>query len=127
MHWVWRDSADCATNHHLSYARSRDLLQWESAFGDKVELPITFENKSLWVDPIPSGGGIINGGHRLFLDDRQRPVITYHKADTKGSRRSTCLPGRRRMEAAPADRLEQARRVQRRGHDGVHWNPHRRN
>ena len=85
MHWVWRDSPDCATNHHLSYARSRDLLQWESAFGEKVELPITQGNRSLWVDPIPSGGGIINGGHRLFLDERQRPVITYHKADANGN------------------------------------------
>ena len=85
MHWVWRDTPDCATNHHLSYARSRDLLQWESVFGDKVELPITLENKTLWVDPIPSGGGLVNGGHRLFLDDQKRPVITYHKADAGGN------------------------------------------
>ena len=85
MHWVWRDSPDCATNHHLSYARTRDLLQWESAFGEKVELPITLDNTSLWVDPIPSGGGIINGGHRLFLDDQHRPIITYHKSDAGGN------------------------------------------
>lgn len=85
LHWVWRDTPDCATNHHLSYARSRDLLRWESVFGDKVELPITLENRTLWVDPIPAGGGIINGGHRLFLDEQQRPVITYHKSDAAGN------------------------------------------
>jgi hypothetical protein len=85
MHWVWRDTPDCATNHHLSYARSKDLLNWESVFGDQIELPIKFANKSLWVDPIPSGGGIINGGHKLFFDSEQRPIITYHKSDSNGN------------------------------------------
>jgi hypothetical protein len=83
--WVWRDTPDCATNHHLSYARSKDLRHWESVFGQKIELPITLEKKSLWVDPIPSGGGIINGGHRLFFDADDRPIITYHKSDPEGN------------------------------------------
>jgi hypothetical protein len=83
MHWVWRDTPDCATNHHLSYARSKDLLHWESAFGHKVTLPVVLGQKSLWVDPIPSRGGIINGGHKLFFDANQRPVITYHKRDAE--------------------------------------------
>ena len=26
--WVWRDTPDAATNHDLSYARSRDLVTW---------------------------------------------------------------------------------------------------
>ncbi len=82
--WVWRDTPDCATNHHLSYARSRDLVHWESAFGKRVELPITLREKSLWVDPIPSGGGIINGCERLAFDGDKRPIITYHKADANG-------------------------------------------
>jgi hypothetical protein len=84
MHWVWRDTPDCATNHHLSYARSKDMLHWESVFGDKIELPISLDKKSLWVDPIPIRGGIINGGHRLFFDADNRPVVTYHKSDSKG-------------------------------------------
>lgn len=83
--WVWRDTPDCATNHHLSYARSRDLRHWESVFAQKIELPITLDKKSLWVDPIPSGGGIINGGHRLFFDANNRPIITYHKSDPEGN------------------------------------------
>ncbi|MEK6247588.1 MAG: BNR repeat-containing protein, partial [Planctomycetales bacterium] len=85
MHWVWRDSPDCASNHHLSYARSKDMLHWESVFGNKIELPISLDKKSLWIDPIPSGGGIINGGHRLFFDADNRPVVTYHKADADGN------------------------------------------
>jgi hypothetical protein len=85
VHWVWRDTPDCATNQHLSYARSRDLVRWESAFGTAVDLPIRFGRHDLVVDPIPSGGGIINGGHRLAFDAADRPVLVYHKADSDGN------------------------------------------
>jgi hypothetical protein len=82
---VWRDTPDCATNQHLSYACSPDLIHWESVFGEKIELPIRFRNEELLVDPIPSGGGIINGGHRLLFDSKGRPVIGYHKSDEAGN------------------------------------------
>ena len=82
--WVWRDTPDCATNHHLSYARSRDLKSWETAAGEAVTLPLTLEQEKLCVDPIPSHGGIINGCERLVFDRRNRPMISYHKADEKG-------------------------------------------
>ncbi len=83
--WVWRDSPDCSSNHHLSYARSKDLLQWESASGVKVALPMTLNKNALWVDPIPPGGGIINGCQKLVLDYLNRPIISYHKADSNGN------------------------------------------
>lgn len=83
--WVWRDTPDCATNHHLSYARSKDLVHWESASGEQVELPIRLDNRGLWVDPIPAYGGIINGCEKLFFDSEGRAIITYHKADTDGN------------------------------------------
>ena len=83
--WVWRDTPDCATNHNLSYARSRDMVHWETAAGEAVELPITLDTKGLIVDPIPSGGGIINGGARLVFDSQQRPMIAYHKSDPNGN------------------------------------------
>lgn len=85
MIWVWRDTPDCATNNHLSYARSRDMIHWESAFGEGVELPLTLGDSQLWVDPIPSGGGIINGGAKLAFDREKRPVISYHKNDSGGN------------------------------------------
>lgn len=85
MVWVWRDTPDCATNHHLSYARSKDLIHWESVFGQRVELPMKLSNQTLWVDPIPRGGGIINGCEKLFFDADNRPIITYHKSDIKGN------------------------------------------
>ena len=83
--WVWRDTPDCATNHHLSHVRSKDMRHWESAFGESVKLPIVMSQKSLWVDSTPSGGGMINGGQRLFFDGQGRPAITYHKSDTTGN------------------------------------------
>lgn len=85
VHWVWRDTPDCATNQHLSYARSRDLIHWESAFGIKVALPIRFDQSELVVEPIPIGGGIINGGHRLDFDSLNKPVFAYHKSDADGN------------------------------------------
>ncbi len=81
--WVWRDTFDCATNNNLSYARSPDLIHWETASGQAVELPMTLANKNLIVDPIPSGGGIINGGARLFFDSQNRPMVVYHKSDVQ--------------------------------------------
>ncbi|MBC8876516.1 MAG: BNR-4 repeat-containing protein, partial [Planctomycetes bacterium] len=82
--WVWRDTPDCATNHHLSYARSRDLKHWETAAGDAVNLPFALEQSKLCVDPVPSGGGIINGCERLAFDSACRPIISYHKSDEDG-------------------------------------------
>lgn len=83
--YVWRDTPDSATNHHLSYARSPDLVNWESAFGEPVDLPLVLGQKSLWVDPIPSGGGIINGCQKLFFDKENRPIVSYHKSDAEGN------------------------------------------
>lgn len=85
VHWVWRDTPDCATNQHLSYARSRDLIAWETAHRKKLELPIRYGQSEAVVDPIPPGGGIINGGHQLAFDSAGKPVLAYHKADGAGN------------------------------------------
>jgi len=85
MYWVWRDTPDCATNHDLSYMKSPDLIHWYDAYGDPIELPATLDQKSLIVDPIPPGGGIINLAARLSLDDQNKPVFVYHKYDADGN------------------------------------------
>jgi len=82
--WVWRDTPDCATNHHLSYARSRDMKHWETADGTPVTVPLTLDQKPLCVDPVPSGGGIINSGLKFVFDSKNRPLIAYHKRDENG-------------------------------------------
>lgn len=83
--WVWRDTGDCATNHTLSYARSRDLQNWESIRGEQVPLPITFEDTVLYVDPTPPDGGLFNPGIQLSFDSKQQPIIGYHKYDEEGN------------------------------------------
>jgi len=82
--WVWRDTPDCATNHHLSYARSRDLKNWTTAGGKPVTLPLTLEQTELCIDPVPPKGGIINGCQRLAFDSKGRPMVSYHKLDENG-------------------------------------------
>jgi hypothetical protein len=58
--WIWRGTPDCATSHYICYARSRDLLKWETSGGKPLVLPITFESCEV-VDPVPPHGGAING------------------------------------------------------------------
>jgi hypothetical protein len=81
--WVWRDTPDCATNQHVSYARSRDLQHWEDSDGQPLQLPITFTGGDV-VDPIPPGGGLINGNTRIGFDGQGRVIVTYHKHDENG-------------------------------------------
>jgi hypothetical protein len=81
--WVWRNTPDCATNHDLSYARSRDLIHWESSDGQPLKLPITTRTAEV-IDPVPVNGGLINGAAHLGWDSRKRPVVAYHKFDGQG-------------------------------------------
>jgi len=82
--WVWRETPDAATNKDLSYARSKDLENWETASGKELPLPITLDHKETMVDPIPPGGGIINGCHKMGFDARNRLIVAYHKHDENG-------------------------------------------
>lgn len=84
MTWVWRDTPDAATNHDLSYARSRDLVHWETAAGEPVALPLTLETPGLILDPIPVNGGILNGSGRIGFDHEGRVIVTYFKFDEEG-------------------------------------------
>lgn len=83
MVWVWRDTPDCATNHTISYARSSDLVTWTDAAGKPLALPITMATGDV-VDPVPSGGGLININREVGFDNKGRAVVTYHKYDERG-------------------------------------------
>jgi hypothetical protein len=82
---MWRDTGDCATNHDISYARSRDLVHWEAGDGSELALPITVEHRPSIVDPSPPGGGLINMCQSLGFDGENRPILSYHKNDEGGS------------------------------------------
>ena len=83
MAWVWRDTPDCSTNHHLCYARSRDLMTWEASDGRRFTLPLTIGNSEV-VDPVPPRGGLLNSLVRLSFDAQDRPLIAYTKFDKDG-------------------------------------------
>jgi len=83
MVWMWRDTPDAMSNHTLSYARSRDLVHWESSAGQPTARPITMANAEV-VDAAKPGGGLINMTYSLGWDAQQRPVVAYHRYDEKG-------------------------------------------
>ncbi len=85
VHWLWRDTPGCETNHDLSYARSSDLVHWETIDGQKTELPITPKSVQFTVDPIPPLGGAINGGTSFFFDSDKKPLIAYMKYGPTGN------------------------------------------
>ena len=82
--WVWRDSPDAATNHDLSYARSRDLVHWERSDGTALSLPIRPGDAEI-VDPVPVRGGMINNNTMPGFDAAGRPLIAFHKFDAAGN------------------------------------------
>lgn len=90
MVWMWRDTGDCATNHDISYARSRDLVNWEAGDGVALPLPITVKAASSIVDPVPAGGGLINMCQALGFDSANRPIVSYHKHDEQGNTQAYC-------------------------------------
>ena len=81
--WVWRETSDCSTNHDLCYARSPDLVHWEKSDGAPLKLPITLAFAEV-VDPVPQGGGIINGNTKVGFDAEGRVILSYHKHDDEG-------------------------------------------
>lgn len=83
LSWVWRETPDASTNHDLSYARSKNLIDWETAGGKSLRLPIRLNDGAI-VDPIPVQGGIINGNHRIGFDTANRVILSYHKNDAQG-------------------------------------------
>lgn len=82
--WVWRDTPDASTNHDLSYARTTDLVQWQTADGQISNLPIRLSTGDI-VDPVPAGGGMINNNTKVGFDAEHRPIVAYHKYDSQGN------------------------------------------
>jgi hypothetical protein len=89
--WMWRETPDCATNHTLSYARSRDFVHWENSRGEPLALPITLATGEV-IDAAKPGEGLINMTFNLGFDAGQRPVVVYHRYDAQ--RRSQAYAAR---------------------------------
>lgn len=82
--WVWRDTPDAATNHDLSYAKSRDLVNWTRADGTPFDLPIRLSSAEI-VDAVKINEGMINNNTVVGFDAKARPIITYHRFDAAGN------------------------------------------
>jgi hypothetical protein len=65
--------------------KSPDLQRWYNAFGESVQLPASYPESPVVVDPIPAKGGIINLAARFVLDADNNPVFAYHKYDSAGN------------------------------------------
>jgi hypothetical protein len=82
LFWFWRATPDAGTTHRVSYIRSADLVNWTTATGTAVTLPITFDNNpGVIVDNVPQFAGLINRG-QIGFDSQNRPIISYHKHDS---------------------------------------------
>lgn len=81
--WVWRGSPEAESTHTLCYARSDDLVDWRSAGGRALTLPLTLGDDAI-VDPVPPGRGLINNNVRLGFDAANRPLIVAHLRDEGG-------------------------------------------
>lgn len=78
--YVWRDTGDCATNHDLSYLRSRDLIHWEKSDGTSLEIPVTPDYGEI-IAPLKPGEGLLNAFVRVGFDQENRVIITYTRYD----------------------------------------------
>lgn len=83
--WVWRDTPNCYTNHDLCYARSTDMVNWQTAAAKPLTLPITIDTSGVVVDPVGVKGGIINGNTKIGFDSKNRVILSYHKFDRNGN------------------------------------------
>jgi len=75
---TWRETPIASSNHDLSYARSQDLISWESSDGSPIKLPIVLATGEI-IDPIPEHGGLLNGRHPIGFDKQNRVLVTYQK------------------------------------------------
>jgi hypothetical protein len=84
MIWMWRDTPSGATNHDLSHATSRDLVNWQDAAGRAIDLPIHPATPGVVVDPVPAGGGLAGIAFGIGWDSRLRTTINYCRYDAEG-------------------------------------------
>lgn len=79
--WMWRNTPVANTNHHLSHIKSRDLINWETMSGVKLQIPITQSTQGVVADPVGPGRGLINMDFGIGWDSQNRPILTYHRYD----------------------------------------------
>ena len=75
--WVWRDSADVASNHDLCYARSADGgITWSTAAGAPLPVPLTATNAE-YAARIGTGRSLMNPPS-LAVDGDGHPYLANY-------------------------------------------------
>lgn len=79
LSWVWRESADVASNHDMGYACSKDGGKtWQTSQGKRYQLPITAQNAE-YAAKIPEKSELINQTS-MVADANGNPYIaTYYR------------------------------------------------
>ena len=78
--WVWRETADVASNHDICYARSSDDgISWENSKGEKYDLPINATTAE-YICHIPQKSELINQTS-MYADDDGTPFIASYWKD----------------------------------------------
>jgi hypothetical protein len=80
--WMWRETPDAQTNKNISYARSPNLIDWETAGGRPLDVPITPETEGVVIDFVPPYSGLLNSKFALGFDAIGRPIASYHRYDS---------------------------------------------
>jgi BNR repeat-containing family member len=82
--WVWRESADVASNHDLCYARSTDGGEtWTTSTGNLYQLPITAATAE-YICTIPQKTELINQTS-MYVDEEGTPFIASYWRDKTDS------------------------------------------
>jgi hypothetical protein len=77
--WVWRESADVASNHDMCYARSLDGgITWQESDGTPYDLPITLSSAEI-VQRIPQKSELINQTAMTTTDSGKPIIVSYWK------------------------------------------------
>jgi hypothetical protein len=81
--WVWRETADVATNHDMSYAKSTDGGKtWQTSAGRVYTLPINISSAEK-IAAIPQQSELINQTS-MCTDQNGNPIIAGYWKGTKG-------------------------------------------
>ena len=77
--WVWRESADVASNHDMCYARSLDGgVTWQKSDGTAYNLPITQSSAEI-IQKIPQNSELINQTAMTTTDTGKPLIVSYWK------------------------------------------------
>ena len=87
MAWVWRETGGVQTNHTLSIVRSKDLKHWYNTCGERINLPISSNSKTV-LDQLPQNSGLGNNV-KIGFDLQVNPIVSYHKFTTMNGKKTT--------------------------------------